>query len=100
MDSGTGAGRRSGYFQGAIMLAGFFLTMTFMCSYFAGLISFMLHSNGRQPLSMKELCRPYAWAGIWGISLCVVAWCWALFSSIGILRAAAESPAAPPLLPT
>src|SRR5436190_1307804 len=79
------AGRWSGYFEGAIMLAGFFLTMGFMCSYFASLFSFMSHSPGGE-VHFLELCRPYAWAGIAGVALCLIAWCWALVSSIAILR--------------
>jgi len=82
------AGRRVGYAQAVLMLAGFFLVMAFMCCYFASLASFILHSNGAE-LSIKELCRPYASAGLSGVALCAVAWLWALVSSLGILRAAA-----------
>ena len=84
------AGRRSGYFQGVIMLGGFFLTMGFMCCYFASLFSFVAHSQGGQ-VNLKELCRPYAWAGIYGLGLCLVSWWWALASSLSILRAASNT---------
>jgi hypothetical protein len=73
------------------MLGGFFLTMGFMCCYFASLIGFMLHGEGSMP-NLKELCRPYAWAGVSGVVLCFIAWCWALLSSIAILRAQTEPP--------
>ena len=79
------AGRWSGYLQSAIMLGGFFLTMGFMCCYFASLFSFMAHSEGGEP-HLKELCGPYAWAGVSGVALCLVAWGWALVSSIAIMR--------------
>src|SRR3954470_3382853 len=78
------AGRRSGYVQGAVMLAGFFLTMGFMVSYFANLFSFIAHSEGSRP-DFLELCRPYAWAGLSGLALCLIAWCWAMVSSLVIL---------------
>ena len=91
------AGRWSGYVQSAIMLGGFFLTMGFMCCYFASLFSFMAHSEGGE-LHLKELCRPYAWAGISGVALCVVAWSWALVSSIAIMRSVSVSEQKTPVI--
>ena len=88
------AGRRSGYLEGAIKLAGFFLTMCFMCGYFSSLFSFMVHSQGSN-VDFIELCRPYAWAGISGLGLCFIAWCWSLISSIGILREVSGNPPDP-----
>lgn len=81
--------RWSGYAQSVIMVVGFFLTMGFMACYFASLIGFMMRSNGGE-IRFKELCRPYAWAGVSGLGLCLVAWCWALMSSIAFVRSVPE----------
>jgi len=79
------AGLRIGYAQAAIMLAGFFLTMGFMICYFTSVLRLLtqLDSSDAQ---FEQCYRPYAWAGIYGLALCVIAWFWALFSSITILR--------------
>ena len=84
------AGRWTGYPQAAIMLVGFFLVMGFMCCYFASLAGFIMHSNGAE-IKLKELCHPYAWAGLYGLAACAVAWVWALVSSVAILHAAPPS---------
>jgi len=84
------AGRWSGYAQATIMLAGFFLTMGFMFFSILKMFVFIVHADGGE-VHYREICRPYAWAGFWGLSLCLVAWCWALASSIAILRGAASS---------
>src|SRR5947207_3042175 len=81
------AERRIGYVQAAIMLAGFFLTMGFMCSYFLALIRVLLHSESGE-VHYLDIIHPYAWAGISGLTLCFIAWCWALLSSLAILRSA------------
>ena len=84
------AGRRCGYLQAAIMLAGFFLTMGFMFCYFLALIRVVMHSESGD-VRYLELLRPYAWAGISGLSLCFIAWCWSLVSSLAILRSASPT---------
>ena len=81
------AGRRVGYFQTALMVVGFVLTMGFMACYFSSLIGFALHSGGAEP-NYRQLVRPYAWAGWTGLGCCAVAWCWAGVSSISMMRAA------------
>ncbi len=79
------AGRKIGYFQAAVMLAGFFLAMGFMLLYLIAVVRFLSHSEWNEA-EYRALYRPYAWAGVSGAALCLAAWCWAGFSSISILR--------------
>src|SRR5712692_7572268 len=79
------AGRKIGYFQAAIMLAGFFLAMGFMLLYLIAVVRFLSHSEWNEA-EYRALYRSSAWAGISGVALCLAAWCWAWFSSISILR--------------
>jgi hypothetical protein len=79
------AGQRSGYFQAAIMLAGFFLTMGFFCWYFI-LLARYITSPGWTQDYFRAQYRAYIWTVLTGLGLCLVAWCWALFSSITLVR--------------
>ena len=79
------AGRRTGYVQAALMVVGFLLTMGFMFVYFAALIQCMVQGVGSDSL-YKELFHRYGWAGLSGLALCFIAWCWSLVSSILIVR--------------
>ena len=81
------AGQRIGYVQAAIMLAGFFLIMGFMICYFASVFRLLTQMDSSDA-TFEQCYRPYAWAGISGLALCVVAWFWSLFSSVAILRSA------------
>jgi len=81
------AGRRSGYFQAALMLAGFFLTMAFMLWYFMNMIRLITHPDANEA-HFKELYHQYAWIGLLGLALCIISWFWALASSIAIVRTA------------
>jgi hypothetical protein len=59
--------------------------MGFMICYFTSALRLLaqLDSSDAQ---FEQCYRPYAWAGISGLALCVAAWVWALFSSFAILR--------------
>src|SRR5258708_301867 len=80
------AGRRVGFAQAAILLAGFFFAIGFLFCSFTPLFGLLAHSEGGEG-QYEQLYRPYAWAGLSGLALCVIAWFWALLSSLGILRA-------------
>jgi len=80
-------GRRSGYAQVAIMLAGFFLTMGFLLWYLACVGRYVANPSWDES-EFQALYRPYKWSLYWGLGFCAVAWVWALFSSIAIMRAA------------
>jgi len=89
------AGRKTGYVQAALMLAGFFLTMGFMFFYLKGLLHLMMDSELNEAQA-KDFYKPYAWAGITGLELCAIAWGWSLLSSIAILRATSPPPSQAP----
>lgn len=98
---GTGtlaAGRRSGYGQGLLALAGFALTTVFGARF----IGWYFANFARL---QEEWVDPFAAAGeVWmavrwallGMALFAVAWVWALASSFGILREARRAGSGPP----
>jgi len=86
-------GRRSGYLQAILMLAGFFLTIGFMLRFMTALVLFMA-----QPEWTEEQFRALyhnVWVGLIGCILCLISWFWALASSIAMLRSASTSPPLP-----
>ena len=80
-------GRRVGYAQAAIMLAGFFLTMAFLLWYLVCAARHAFNPNWDEA-KFTSIYRPYIWSLYWGLGLCAVAWLWALFSSIAMVRKA------------
>ena len=82
------AGRRVGYFQAAIMIASFSLTMGFMLWFFICALRALAAQDASH---FVEQWRPYAWAGKSGLALFLIAWGWALASSISIVRAATKT---------
>jgi len=90
-------GRRVGYAQAVIMVAGFFLTMGFLLWYLACIGRYAANSTWTEAY-FKSLYRPYQWSLYWGLGLCATAWVWSLFSSIAMLRAS-RKPGPPPLRP-
>lgn len=90
------AHRRIGYVQAIIMLIGFTLTMGFMLWYLACAARFLISSAGDEKAFAAEW-RSFLWAGEVGLGLCAIAWCWALVSSIGIIRQTSKTP---PVLPS
>ncbi len=79
------SGRRIGYVQAAIMLAGFFLTMAFMLYYLTCATRFATTATWTEA-EFTSKYKPYLWALYWGIGCCIVAWIWSLFSSLQILK--------------
>jgi hypothetical protein len=80
-------GRRVGYAQAAIMLAGFTLTMGFLLWYLVCAGRYAVNPSWDET-QFTSLYRPYKWSLYWGLGLCAVAWVWALYSSIAMVRAA------------
>ena len=83
-------GRRVGYVQATIMLAGFFLTMGFLLWYLFCAARYATHPAWTEA-DFVSCYRGYRWSLYLGLGLCAVAWIWALFSSIDILRQARSS---------
>ena len=80
------AGRRIGYMQATIMVAGFCLFLGFMLFYFAWFARFMSFGGGEQV--DEHGYRSWLWMLFGGLTLCAFAWCWALIDSISIVRQA------------
>ena len=90
------AGRPIGLVQAAIMLAGFGLVMAFLLWFFTVSARF-LANPGWDENTWRQEYRQLLWAGKWGFVLCLVAWCWSLASSVGIVRRASKMPPAFPV---
>ena len=92
------AGRRSGYVQLALALAGIVLTLTCGARFIGWYIqdySRLLDPQLEDPVQvLLEVWLAVRWA-LLGMALFAFAWLWALFSSFSILRRAKSSP--PPL---
>ncbi len=85
------SGRRIGYAQATIMLAGFFLTTGFMLYYIGLLIRYASTATWTEA-DFTSRHQPYHWALYWGIGGCAVAWIWSLFSSLQILKSNPPKP--------
>jgi hypothetical protein len=94
------AGRRAGYFQAAIMLAGFALATGYGVWFILSAVRVLADPVGKEA-DWQAAVRPHAWIAAVGLGLCVGAWLWSLVSSVQILRAAGPPPyrgPAPPRL--
>jgi hypothetical protein len=80
------AGRRIGYVQAVIMVVGFCLFVGFMLQYFAWFARFVMAQGGDE--SSQNGYRSCLWMLFAGLGLTGLAWCWALLSSISIVRKA------------
>ena len=85
------AGRRIGFVQAPVMVAGFILVMAFMGVWFLALFR-LATDPAWTDAQFNAQWRSWAWAGLWGALLCGIAWCWALVSSIAIVRQAQHTP--------
>jgi hypothetical protein len=77
------AGRPIGYAQAAIMIVGFVLFMGFMIWLFICAARYFASADEAE---FRVQYRSYMWAAKYGLGLCLLAWCWALFSSIALMR--------------
>ena len=90
------AGRRWGWAQMALMLAGFILSMAFMVWYIFTAARYLATPEAIEQAWRAEY-RRLGWMGWSGLALVIVAWLWAGISSLAIWR---ESSAQPPPLPS
>jgi uncharacterized membrane protein YozB (DUF420 family) len=78
-------GRRAGWPQAALMVAGFGLTMTFLLWYLWSCYRYLRSPTWDEGMFAAHY-RPLKWSLHYGLVLCAVAWLSALVSSIGIWR--------------
>ncbi len=81
------AGRRAGYPQAIIMVAGFVLTMGYLLIYLSAVFRYLQHP-GWSEAEFRAAYQPYQWALATGLPLCTVAWVWAGISSLAMLKGA------------
>ena len=93
------AGQRRGYLQAAMMLAGVCLVLGFAAVYFHAATTVLADPFGSEEEWWAAL-RRYAWVGISGFALCVVAWSWAFATSFLLLRRVRERARKPPPIQT
>jgi len=84
-------GRKIGYVQALLMIVGFALTLYFMCWYIASLLQAPFQSDWNEGAFHGELSHR-KWTGIVGAIVCLIAWLWALVSSLAILKEARSHP--------
>lgn len=80
------AGRRAGYAQAAIMVAGFLLVMGYLVWFLTVAVRSVANPSWDEA-EFHAQYRPYLWALYDGLGLCLIAWLWALWSSVSIWRA-------------
>lgn len=85
------AGRKIGYVQATLMVAGFILTMSYLLVAIGGMFSLLMNANMSEAQMEADRHR-YAWAGLSGLVLCLIAWFWSLASSIDMVRTAQKEP--------
>jgi len=78
-------GRRAGWPQAALMLAGFGLTMTFALWYLWS-CALYLRSTTWDEGQFAAHYAPLKWALRYGLMLCAAAWLWAAVTSVGIWK--------------
>ena len=75
-----GGRRVTGFIQAVLMIGGFCSIMAWALMQLSAVYKFVFDTTA------TKVTHPSAWIGITGFALCVVAWFWALFSSLQILN--------------
>lgn len=88
------AGRRWGWAQMTLMLAGFFLCMGFMIWFFVSAARYIATPEAIEEVWRADY-RRLGWVGWTGFGLVILAWLWAGLSSLAIWRGTSAQP--PPL---
>lgn len=79
------AGRKVGWLQATLMVAGFVMSVGFLLFYLSCITAYV-RGNPSTETEFRARYLPYLWALRWGLACCVVAWIWALVSSWQIWR--------------
>ena len=89
-------GRRVGYPQLAVMLAGFVLSMIFFGTLFAAVFQLMSNPlwNEADYENLLARAKPTGWLGF---ALCASAWLWSGWSSLAIWKEGRAASTPPPL---
>ena len=79
------AGRRIGYVQAVLMVAGFILATGFLLWYIFCAFRYTANANWTEA-TFRAQYEPFKWAFRVGLILCGMAWAGALLSSLSLLR--------------
>lgn len=79
------AGRKVGWIQAFMMVAGFVMSVGFLLFYLTCIVAYVRGSPATDA-EFRARYRPHLWALYWGLGCCAASWCWALVSSWQIWR--------------
>ena len=83
------AGRRVGYLQATVMVAGFLMFLGYFVWFLAGMFQFL---GSGDETAWQQHYRSGLGVALAGLGLCAIAWFWALASSIGLVRGLLRKP--------
>ena len=86
------AGQMIGFAQAALMVAGFFISMGYVCWFIFNQLH-LLFDMSASPQQFNEIRFAHWWIGAVGFGLCLISWCWSLISSAQFIKAAPETSA-------
>lgn len=90
-------GRKVGYAQAVIMVAGFFIVTGYLCWFIFHQTKLLFDMN-ISAQQFNESRFDNWWIGAIGFGLCLAAWIWSLISSIQFIKSTPEN-SPPPILP-
>ena len=88
-------GKRVGYVQAAVMVAGFCLVMVYFAAVFTCSVRY-INSSEWTVEGFRSCYGVYLPTLFRGLGFCAVAWVWSLFSSIAMLRRGRSNKKTPP----
>lgn len=74
------AGKRIGFVQAVVMIAGFCMALTYGLMYINAAYKFTLDASATE--TQWKAMQPPVWMGLTGFAFCGIAWFWSLCSSI------------------
>jgi hypothetical protein len=89
------AGRNVGFAQAAIMLAGFFIAMGYICWFIFHQLRLLFDMSASAP-QFNEARFAHWWIGALGFGLCFISWLWSFVSCVQFIKAAPENAPMPP----
>lgn len=82
-------GRKIGYAQATLMVAGFLMTVGFAGWVIVCGVRYLQHPEWGEAQYRAQYQPYFGWLR-WGLAFCAVAWVWALGSSVSMVRGATE----------
>jgi hypothetical protein len=83
------AGRKIGYAQAVLMVAGFLMSVGFAGWVILCGVRYLQHPEWSEAYYRAQYQGYAGWLR-WGLALCALAWLWALASSVAMVRSASD----------